>query len=60
MDTQTEITRACRDCQRRFVVTVGEQKFFATKGYPLPYRCMFCRRARKLAYAYAAERMTTP
>jgi hypothetical protein len=52
-DSQVQtILRACRDCGDRFAIGPGEQRFFARQGYELPSRCIFCRRARKLARAY--------
>jgi CxxC-x17-CxxC domain-containing protein len=39
---------ACVDCGRQFAFTVGEQEFFATKGFTnKPNRCTDCRAARK-------------
>lgn len=41
-------TLTCRDCGSEFVFTVGEQEFFAEKGFTnAPTRCVSCRRARK-------------
>lgn len=41
-------TLTCRDCSAEFVFTVGEQEFFAEKGFTNePTRCMNCRRERK-------------
>ncbi|MCL6635912.1 MAG: zinc-ribbon domain containing protein [Peptococcaceae bacterium] len=38
----------CKDCGRDFVFTVGEQEFFAGKGFQHdPSRCPECRAARK-------------
>lgn len=38
----------CRDCQKEFVWSVGEQKFFASKGLVnVPSRCPACREAFK-------------
>lgn len=42
-----------------FVITAGEQSFFAEKGYPLPKRCKPCRvakKAQKTEQAAAIER----
>lgn len=41
-------TLACRDCGTEFVFTVGEQEFFAQKGFSEPNRCPACRAARKM------------
>ena len=38
----------CRDCGSTFVFTVGEQEFFAEKGFTNePTRCPACRSARR-------------
>ncbi|MGI6647552.1 MAG: zinc-ribbon domain containing protein [Bacillota bacterium] len=38
----------CRDCGNDFVFTVGEQEFYAEKGFQnLPARCPECRRNRR-------------
>ncbi len=38
----------CRDCGSTFVFTVGEQEFFAEKGFTNePVRCPTCRSARR-------------
>lgn len=38
----------CADCGATFTFTVGEQEFFATKGFTNePKRCLSCRQARK-------------
>ena len=41
-------TLTCRDCSAEFVFTIGEQEFFAEKGFTnQPTRCPSCRRANK-------------
>lgn len=41
---------SCRDCGAEFTFTVGEQEFYAQKGYTNdPQRCPSCRAARKAA-----------
>ena len=41
-------TLACRDCGQAFTFTVGEQEFFASRGFTNePSRCSDCRSARK-------------
>ncbi|MCC7105938.1 MAG: zinc-ribbon domain containing protein [Chloroflexi bacterium] len=41
-------TLACRDCGQAFTFTVGEQEFFAARGFDTPpTRCPGCRRARR-------------
>ncbi|HUV03678.1 MAG TPA: zinc-ribbon domain-containing protein [Armatimonadota bacterium] len=38
----------CRECNQQFVFTVGEQEFYAQKGFQNePGRCGPCRKARK-------------
>jgi hypothetical protein len=38
----------CKDCGQQFTFTVGEQEFYAQKGFENePARCATCRRARK-------------
>ena len=38
----------CKDCQKEFAFTVGEQEFYKEKGFENdPVRCPDCRRARK-------------
>src|SRR3954468_23574171 len=40
----------CRDCGQSFLFTVGEQEFFASRGFTNePSRCPECRAARKAA-----------
>jgi len=39
---------ACKDCGAEFVFTIGEQEFYASKGFDNdPIRCPDCRKARK-------------
>jgi len=46
--TLTDKTITCRDCGRQFVFTVGEQEFFAGKGFANdPKRCPECRADHK-------------
>ena len=38
----------CKDCGAEFIFTVGEQEFYASKGFEnAPIRCSDCRKARK-------------
>ncbi len=38
----------CRDCENEFLFSVGEQEFFASKGYVNePTRCLTCRAANR-------------
>lgn len=44
----TDETLNCTDCSAPFTFTVGEQEFFAQKGFTnKPNRCPDCRAARK-------------
>ena len=46
--TAGDITLVCRDCGTSFSFTVGEQEFFASRGFTnQPSRCPSCRLARK-------------
>jgi CxxC-x17-CxxC domain-containing protein len=41
-------TLTCRDCGSQFTFTVGEQEFYAQKGFDNePTRCQNCRQSRK-------------
>lgn len=41
-------TLVCKDCGKEFVFTVGEQQFYAEKGFTNdPVRCKECRIAKK-------------
>ena len=37
----------CADCEREFIFTAGEQKFFWSKKLSIPKRCKACRVLRK-------------
>ncbi len=44
----TDKTIVCKDCGREFIFTVGDQEFYAEKGFTNePQRCRECRNARK-------------
>jgi CxxC-x17-CxxC domain-containing protein len=46
--TLSDKTLTCLECGSTFTFTVGEQEFFAMKGYANePKRCPTCREARK-------------
>ena len=48
MTTLSDKTLTCVECGGAFTFTVGEQEFFASKGYTNePKRCPNCRDARK-------------
>lgn len=43
-----DITKVCVDCGKEFVWTVGEQEFYASKGFTNePKRCKECAKARR-------------
>lgn len=43
-----ERTLVCKDCGNEFIFTVGEQEFYAEKGFQNdPARCKECRNAKK-------------
>lgn len=44
----SEKTLTCTECGAKFAFTVGEQEFFASKGYTNePKRCPTCRETRR-------------
>ena len=46
--TLSDKTLTCMECGSAFTFTVGEQEFFASKGYTNePKRCPSCREARR-------------
>lgn len=45
---------------KEFVVTAGEQSFFASKGYSIPKRCKECRVAKKASYEARERSPFTP
>ena len=51
-----DITLKCKDCGEAFVFTVGEQEFYAEKGFPnQPTRCKPCRDSKKAAKTSAPK-----
>lgn len=48
MEERHDKTIVCKDCGKEFIFTVGEQEFYAEKGFQNePVRCKECRQARK-------------
>ncbi len=48
MEELQDKTLVCKDCGSEFIFTVGEQQFYAEKGFTNePQRCPSCRKARK-------------
>ena len=43
-----EIT--CKDCNKTFVFTVGEQEFYKSKNFPAPKRCKKCAKKRRMKF----------
>ena len=42
-----DLTKNCLDCKSPFVITEGEQAWYAEKGWTPPLRCKECRDKRK-------------
>ncbi len=40
----------CKDCNKEFVFTANDQKFYAEHNFVEPKRCRSCREARKQIY----------
>lgn len=38
----------CKDCKRKFIFPIEEQKKFGQKGWGNPVRCRYCRRQKKI------------
>jgi hypothetical protein len=49
VSTTPDKTLHCKQCDKDFIFSGGEQDFYASKAYDLPHRCVDCRRARKAA-----------
>ena len=45
----------CADCRTPFLFSIGEQRFYAERGYRHPKRCRTCRQERA-AHANGARR----
>jgi len=46
-DEPVPVIIRCSDCDQNFTFTVGEQEFYADKGFTPPKRCRDCRAVRK-------------
>ena len=44
----TDLREVCRDCKKPYVISVGEQQWFARRGWQSPKSCKDCRGAEKL------------
>jgi hypothetical protein len=42
------VSKACADCGDVFAVSPGERKFFESRGFHQPVRCLRCRRVRQV------------
>ncbi|MBD5143726.1 MAG: zinc-ribbon domain containing protein [Oscillospiraceae bacterium] len=52
-------TLVCKDCGKEFIFSVGEQEFYAEKGFTHdPVRCKDCRDARKAAPRQSKQMFT--
>jgi hypothetical protein len=40
-------TKKCAKCEKKFLVTVHEKKFYEKQGLPFPKNCSECRRERR-------------
>ncbi len=57
MATLADKSLTCRDCGRQFSFTVGEQEFYASKGWEnAPSRCPECRATRRQSNPDAQQR----
>lgn len=48
MTKNEDIKITCLSCQTEFIFTIGEQEFYAERGFAQPKRCPACRKQRKL------------
>ena len=42
-----DIKRTCKDCNKEFHISEGQQKWFKSKGFSYPVRCEACRARRR-------------
>jgi len=47
MDIEKDITIICRQCQKPFIWTAGEQRYYSSKGLATPRYCPKCREIRR-------------
>ena len=45
-----DIEIRCKLCGKKFIFTVGEQEFYASKNFPAPKRCRQCAKKRRLKF----------
>lgn len=55
MKEYIEKTIICKDCEKAFTLSVGEQKFYDEKGLTCPIRCKECRAKRKASFEKKEE-----
>ena len=51
-----DIFLTCVDCRTPFLWDVGEQQFFAARGFVEPRRCRPCREARRERFETSPDR----
>lgn len=47
-EIENDKTLHCIDCDKDFVFTIGEQRYFVSRGLSAPKRCVPCRQIRKV------------
>jgi len=47
MDVEKDISIICKQCQKPFMWTAGEQRYYISKGLATPRHCPQCRQIRK-------------
>ena len=45
----------CKDCKRKFIFDVRDQKFFGQKDWKDPIRCLVCRDRKRIAKSLKDE-----
>lgn len=43
-----DIEATCKDCGKKFMITVDDQLFYKNLNYNLPVRCKSCRHIRRV------------
>ena len=46
-ETLTDKLKRCLECGKKFIFAIGEQEWFAQRGFEDPRRCKECREKRK-------------
>lgn len=47
------IKRTCMECHRSYYIYISEKRWMERKGYPLPKRCVSCRKTKSRSYGFA-------